>query len=414
MGDVEDQSKSNHDVTIPTSPSMPPLNKDETSHEMTTPPVQHDTILSGVCRFYNQNSFLILVVIAILLAFAYPPLGAIYMYPQITATWIAVIFIFVMAGLSLQTQELANAFKRIPFNLFVQIFNFLIVSVIVYGVSRLLVSLNAISLTLADGMTISACLPVAINMCMVLTKSAGGDDAAAVFNSAFGNMVGVFLTPLLILMYLGVQGDMDLEDVFFKLSLRVLVPIVAGQLLQKCSTWAVGFVKNYKKYFKMWQEWCLVFIVYTVFCKTFGYGPKVDPTSIFLMISLQFILLVFVMLLSWSLLRLFFPHEPKLVVMGLFGCTQKTVAMGVPLINTMYAHDINVGLYTLPILVWHPMQLLIGTVLAPRLARFVEREEERIATGTEPAEVQLVEDWLIEEDGGDKVNKEEVNGEMMR
>eukprot|EP00978_Attheya_sp_CCMP212_P015092 scaffold38814_cov48-Attheya_sp.AAC.2 len=46
--------------------------------------------------FYTANSFLILVVIAILLAYAYPPLGADYLQPQITATWIAVMFIFGM------------------------------------------------------------------------------------------------------------------------------------------------------------------------------------------------------------------------------------------------------------------------------------------------------------------------------
>lgn len=44
--------------------------------------------------FYAANSFLVGVVCAILLARAYPPLGADYLQPQITATWIAVIFIF--------------------------------------------------------------------------------------------------------------------------------------------------------------------------------------------------------------------------------------------------------------------------------------------------------------------------------
>lgn len=45
-------------------------------------------------KFYWDYEFLILVVIVIMLARAYPPLGAIYLAPQITATWIAVIFIF--------------------------------------------------------------------------------------------------------------------------------------------------------------------------------------------------------------------------------------------------------------------------------------------------------------------------------
>jgi hypothetical protein len=52
--------------------------------------------------------------------------------------------------------------------------------------------------------------------------------------------------------------------------------------------------------------------------------------------------------------------------------------MGVPLINAIYEDDPLVGLYTLPLLIWHPMQLLVGSTLAPRLAKFVETEEERL------------------------------------
>jgi hypothetical protein len=46
------------------------------------------------CEFYAVNEFVVLVIIVILLARAYPPLGADYLQPQITSTWIAVIFIF--------------------------------------------------------------------------------------------------------------------------------------------------------------------------------------------------------------------------------------------------------------------------------------------------------------------------------
>jgi len=44
--------------------------------------------------FYWQNEFLILVVLVILLAKAYPPLGDQYLAQKITAGWIAVIVIF--------------------------------------------------------------------------------------------------------------------------------------------------------------------------------------------------------------------------------------------------------------------------------------------------------------------------------
>jgi hypothetical protein len=45
-------------------------------------------------EFYWENEFIILVILAILLAKVYPPLGGEYLQPDITSTWIAVMFIF--------------------------------------------------------------------------------------------------------------------------------------------------------------------------------------------------------------------------------------------------------------------------------------------------------------------------------
>lgn len=55
---------------------------------------QNRPFLNRLIDFYWANEFVVLVVIVILLAKAYPPLGAVYLAPHITATWIAVIFIF--------------------------------------------------------------------------------------------------------------------------------------------------------------------------------------------------------------------------------------------------------------------------------------------------------------------------------
>eukprot|EP00804_Cyclotella_cryptica_P019570 CCRYP_014320-RA/>CCRYP_014320-RA protein AED:0.11 eAED:0.11 QI:348/0.5/0.66/1/1/1/3/331/456 len=351
----------------------------------------HRRIWQRWCALYTANSFLILILCAILLAYAYPPLGAVYVAPQITATWIAVIFIFMstlyemiaslrklvaLAGMAIQTKELSKAFTRFFFNVFVNVFNFGVVSGIVYGFSRFMLYVNALPKSLADGMTICATLPVAPNMVQVLTNSAGGDEAAAIFNAAFGNLVGVFLTPALILFYLGATAEIKFGDVFFKLGLRVVLPIVIGQVLRNFFPPAKTFVRRYKKYFKRMQEWCLVFIVYTVFCKTFSEGSDASTGDVFIMIALQLVLLCFVMVLAWCLLRILFRKEPKLQAMGLFGCTQKTVAMGVPLINAIYESNPLVGLYTLPLLIWHPMQLVLGTAIAPRLADYVKRRED--------------------------------------
>lgn len=353
------------------------------------------SILQRLVQFYWDQEFLILVVIVILLARAYPPLGADYLQPEITATWMAVIFIFVMAGLGLKTKELFGVLGQWKFHAVVQIFNLGVVSGSVYGISRALSELSILNTELADGMVVCASLPMTINMVLVLTKAADGDEAAAIFNAALGNMLGVFLSPVLILGYLGVEGDMEIFTVFYKLALRVLLPVAIGQVLQNIPA-VFEFVQKHKPKFKKAQMYSLVFIVYTVFCRTFERDENgADIADIFLMILFQFILLSSFMAIAWYIVLRWAP--PRLRVMGLFGCTHKTVgkyqyrirqfltictclnfrlsssAMGIPLINAIYEERPDViGLYTLPLLIWHPMQLVLGTFLAPRLSRYVQ------------------------------------------
>jgi len=308
--------------------------------------------------------------------------------PKVTATWIAVMVIFLLSGIKLKSEELSKSFQRLRFNLFVQIFNFFGVSSVVYGFSRLMLHLGALNKSLADGMVISASVPITVNMVLVLTTSANGDEAAAIFNAAFGNLTGVFLSPALILMYLGVSGNVSLGNIFFKLGLRVVLPIAIGQVIHKFSPKTVNYIKTHKKQFSKVQEYCLVFIIYTVFCKTFSEDNNTTAKDALVMISFVFLLLTSMMIVAWFGLKICFPTQPKLRVMGLFGCTHKSVAMGVPLINAIYEDNPLVGFYTLPLLVWHPMQLVIGSFLAPRLSKFVKAEEERLNVNNHEEEGQ--------------------------
>jgi sodium/bile acid cotransporter 7 len=58
---------------------------------------------------------------------------------------------------------------------------------------------------------------------------------------------------------------------------------------------------------------------------------------------------------SWYFLRIFWKKQPELRVFGFFGCHQKTLSLGLPLINAIYEKNPKIGYYTLPLLIWHPM-----------------------------------------------------------
>jgi len=284
--------------------------KEGTTTTTTTNDEPNKNIIQRLYTFYERNSFLIRVVIVTLIASVYPPLGAKYVARQITATYIAVIIIFILSGLGLQTREFKKAFQRLKFNAFVQLYNFGCVSAITYGFSKLMVvsTAGALSKQSANGMIICSSMSCTVNMVIILTKSSGGDEAAAVLNAALGNMIGVFISPLLILLYLGVDAEVDLALVFFKVGVRVVLPVLVGQILQKCCPPIVNFTKQNKKHFKTIQEYCLIFIIYTVACTTFDNWDESSTGigDVLLMVGLQFVLLSSLMTLAWFLLKLFF------------------------------------------------------------------------------------------------------------
>ena len=363
-------------------PGEPQRNDEEPASQPQSREKYLKTSLKSVCQrlssIYRSNSFLINIVIAIFLAYLYPPLGAIYLAPQITASWIAVIIIFLLSGLSLKTNDFRRVLKRFHFILFVQAFNFLVVSSIIYGVSRFMITIAGLQEELGDGLVICASLPMTVNMVLVLTAAAGGDEAAAVFNAALGNLLGVLVSPMLILLYVGVKGTIDLAKLFTKLLLIIFLPILVGQMIVKLIKPAGAFAAKHKKAFKLIQEYALVYTVYTVFCKTFLKGSPSTPINIIIVIAFELFMISVVMVLAWYCLRLLYKSHPELRIMGLFGCTHKSIAVGIPLISTIYETSPYLGLYTLPLLIWHPAQLLLGSALVPSLSRFLERERNSI------------------------------------
>ena len=219
-----------------------------------------------------------------------------------------------------------------------------------------------------------------------------------------GNIIGIFLSPVLILAYLGKTGSLSLGEVFAKLTIKVIVPLVIGQVVQKISKKARQAFTTHKRMVKKIQEICLIFIVYTLFCLTFEGNTGVGIGNVFLMILYQFLLMVILMVLAWFSLKFLFHDEPELRVMGVFGCVQKTVALGVPLIASVYKGDPNVGLYTLPILIWHPMQLVLGSMLVPRFKAFIQSERKRLDTISSENDATVVGDVEDQEKGEEEAD----------
>lgn len=370
------------------------------------------TWMEKFSHFYEKEGLLIEVVLAIFFARLYPQLGAIYLFPDVTAHWIAVIIIFckfiyqtnphtthlpnfelcytynvvsslsrnsgtqhfflVLSGFALKTEQLSAAASNGKFNVFVILYNFIGISCVVNFVAKFFYRNEIVSEDLMKGMIICSCLSMPTNMMVVLAVSSKGDEAVALFLATVMNMMGVFVTPLLIFFYLQENAEIDFINTYKTISLRVLFPVAAGIWIRKKVQGADEFALEYKRRFLKIRERCLVYVVYATFCTTFMSGSNSTRSQICIMSISQVILLASSMFIAWIALFIFFNRKPKLRVVGLFGCSTKTAALGIPLISAIYEDSPKLGIYTLPLLVWYPSQLIIGTMLAPRLSRFID------------------------------------------
>lgn len=325
-----------------------------------------------LCHFYDKESLLIEVLLAISIAYMYPKIGDVYLFPDVTAHWIAVIIIFFLSGFSLKIHELSKAASNFKFNAFVIIYNFIGISLVVNFVAKFFYQNEIVSEDLMKGMIICSCLSMPTNMMVILAVAAKGDEALSLFLSTIMNLLGVFITPLLIFLYMGDDAEINFIQTYKSVSLRVLVPVAAGLTMRIKIQGADTFANEKKKLFQKIRERALVYIVYATFCTTFMTPSESSGGQILVMALSQIILLGASMVIAWIILFVFFNREPQLRVVGLFGCCTKTAALGIPLISAIYEDHPRLGIFTLPLLIWYPGQLIIGTLLSARLRRFVD------------------------------------------
>ena len=281
----------------------------------------------------------------------------------------------VLSGFALKIGELSSAASNIKFNVFVLVYNFLGISVTVHFIADYFLTNEIVSEDLMKGMVICSCLSMPTNMMVVLTVSAKGDEAVALFLATFMNLLGVFVTPLLIFFFLREEADIDFLSTYKAVGVRVLTPVGFGLFLRSRNEDTNAFAEDHKKTLVKIRERLLVYVVYATFCETFMNENDFTRSQFFVMALSQLIILLASMVIAWILLFILFNREPTLRVAGLFGCSTKTAALGIPLISAIYEDSPKLGIYTLPLLIWYLAQLIIGTMLSNRLSRFVDYKQ---------------------------------------
>ncbi len=308
--------------------------------------------------FIKKNWFLVGLVLLLVIGFLIPEIGTAISFGKLTTT-LLIVLIFLITGYTIPTEAIKDGLKDIKLHLFLQIFIFVLIPF--YFVITLKLFDGIFSPETMIGIIALACLPTTISSCVIFTQASGGNTVGAMFNAALANLLGVFVSPLLLAFFLR-RGDQtyistEISSVIMNIGVKILIPLIAGQVVRQIKIPEKSFRKN----LKLITNISLLLIVFINFSKSAADPecrqmlPAMVYPFIYLAIS-YFILLG----LSFLLGRIFnFPKKNMITI--LYTAPQKTLAMGVPLLTTFFADSPELlGMALLPLLFYHPWQLLVS------------------------------------------------------
>uniref|UniRef100_A0A2C9M840 Uncharacterized protein n=1 Tax=Biomphalaria glabrata TaxID=6526 RepID=A0A2C9M840_BIOGL len=154
------------------------------------------------------------------------------LHPEITSKYFAVFLLFFINGVTLPIETLKAALFRVDVHCLIQGFTFVVFPAFMY-ILVMMLHYSFLHPAILDGMMILSVMPPPVSSAIMMTKAVGGNVAAALFNSAFGSMMGVFITPSLIMLLFGrSEIEVPTEIIIKQLFITVVVPVVLGQIVR--------------------------------------------------------------------------------------------------------------------------------------------------------------------------------------
>jgi sodium/bile acid cotransporter 7 len=309
-------------------------------------------------RLLRRQSFLVGLAIVLAAAVTAPSVGR-NGGPLAPERWqgFLVFGIFLCSGLELPTSALGGALRDVRLHVFVQGVSLGVAPLFFFAATRALEP-TSLPRALLEGFVVLGCLPTTVTSGVAFTRASGGDEAGALFNATLGNLIGIFVTPLSILFVTGRHAAAPAGSVAMQLAWQVAAPVALGQLLQGI---ARGRFSKARPWLGRSSVFLLLAMIYLVFCNSLSRGLAVSTSYVVAVVLIAAALHVGLIAVAFGLSRLAIWRfsRPKRTA-AIICSTQKTAALGLPLLAILYRDDPSIGLVALPLLIYHPLQLLVA------------------------------------------------------
>lgn len=290
---------------------------------------------------------------------------------------IAIALIFMISGMTVRLRVLLRTAGKLRFHFKALAFCFLFFPFVVLILQKYFFIHLHLDPHFVMGISILSVLPTTSSSCVVLTHSAKGDEAAALFNAVVSNLLGIFLCPILLVLVADLDDQplhLDPWPIISSLTNIVLLPLLLGHLLHGLFRQQLN---RGERFLRQSSRSLVVFLTYTVFCDSLMdlstvHSPLLQIVGL---CALMFFLHLFFLWLSYEMGRVFnFSVRERKAL--LFIAPQKTLVLGMPITILIVGSDCfqashtELALYALPLVVYHQIQLLLTGVYIPVLKKW--------------------------------------------
>lgn len=208
-------------------------------------------------------------------------------------------------------------------------------------------------------------LPSTVQSSIAFTSMARGNVAGAICSASFSNIIGMFITPILVSFFIlgTTQHDYDPTGSILQIVLLLLVPFICGQIFRP---WVQPYMAKAPSIVKAFDQGSILMVVYGAFSSAVvaGLWQQVNGWTLFYLTVACSLFLTVIMLIVYFLpKKLGFNREDQITI---FFCgSKKTLASGVPMAQILFIGQ-PLGMIVLPIMIFHQIQLMVCGVIASR------------------------------------------------
>ena len=223
-----------------------------------------------------------------------------------------------------------------------------------------------------SGLLFLCALPSTVQSSIAYTSIARGNVAGAVAAAAFSNLVGVFLTPLLVALMLEASGAAVSLAGIGKIFVLLFLPFLIGHGLRP---WLLPLVANRPKLTTFVDKGTILLAVYGAFSAATveGVWRRLPPADLAVLAGLLIGLLGLVLAAAWALGRIGRFARPSRAAI-IFCGSVKSLASGAPMARILFP-GAAAGLIILPVMIFHTLQLIVCAWSAGAMAREGEEDE---------------------------------------